>query len=106
MISEIFETEKGTQCCECRTICEVHREMYDICVLEFHDRPAQLRRVVKLLEESFVMGVKMNQRLVEQKIGMTFESNTNFDKSMAAREDRIRLTKVLGHNRRFLKRYA
>jgi len=48
-----------------RTICEVHREIYDILLtVEENDKS---REAIKLIEEAFVMAKKMNNKLFEYK---------------------------------------
>jgi len=105
MISEIFESVKGTQLAKTRTICEIHREIFDRCIIEFNDRPKALKNIIKLLEEAFVVGIKINKRLVELKAKEIYEKN-DWMKNKTLREDRIRLMKMLNHNLDFLKQYA
>ena len=45
-----------------RTICEVHREIYDILIDEYPNE-----QVLELLNESFVMAKKMNLKLRQYK---------------------------------------
>jgi hypothetical protein len=49
--------------CDFRTICEVHREMYDIVI----EKDVVDKKLIKLLQESFVMAKKMNKKLREYK---------------------------------------
>jgi len=50
-----------------RTICEVHREIYDLLI---EDKPAEkdvVNKVIELLDEAYVMGKKMNYKLRQYK---------------------------------------
>ena len=69
--SAIFDSAYGQTPYGKRTICEVHCELYDLCVQALHpSNPEMLRRIVTLLEEAYGMGKKMNGKLVEHKAGM------------------------------------
>jgi hypothetical protein len=48
--------------CGLRTICEVHREMHDLVIEKDYDE-----KLIQLLEESFVMAKKMNNKLRQYK---------------------------------------
>ena len=48
--------------CVLRTICEVHREMHDLVIEKGYDK-----KLIKLLEESFNMAKKMDNKLREYK---------------------------------------
>lgn len=106
MISEIFESEKGKLVCQRRTICEIHREIFDILIVTMHDRPEALKKAIKPLEDAFVMGIKLNKRLVECKIKTTYDINVHFESSKKRREERKRLMTILNHNKDFLNKYA
>ena len=64
MKSDIFDSYKGKIYYHKRTICEVHRQIYDVIVLELGENKVACK-LVKLLEEAFVLGVKMNDKLIE-----------------------------------------
>ena len=49
-----------------RTICEVHRELYDIAYTELPES-SQRARIMALLEEAYLMGKKMNAKLRQYK---------------------------------------
>jgi len=74
-----------------RTICEVHREIYDIVqnLSDFNKR----EQVIDLLEEAFLMAKKMNDKL--------FEYKKDWDKGFFAPEtqDNISRKKKLRGNR-------
>lgn len=69
-ISEIFESEKGQRRSTKRvTICEVIRQIYDKLILRLVDEDEEfLEEVIPLLEEAYIMGMKMARRMIEQKI--------------------------------------
>jgi len=102
------ETRKGTQVYEGRTVCEVHREMYDLLVIELAEtRPDVIEKIVPLLEQAFIMGVKMNKALAEHKLSQDYtEKPTDMEKSRAMRKERIRLIKMLEENNRILNKYG
>ena len=49
-----------------RTICEVHRELYDIIVLHFKTSP-HFEEITNRLEEAYWMGKRMNAKLRQYK---------------------------------------
>ena len=49
-----------------RTICEVHRELYDIAVEHLKDSPHR-EVIMHKLEEAYLMGKKMNAKLRQYK---------------------------------------
>ncbi len=66
MKNNVFDTGKGRFTHRTRTICEVHREIYDEIFLALHEKdPLLLERLTVLLNESFEMGVRMDSRLTE-----------------------------------------
>ena len=104
MISEIFQSEKGKVLGTKRTICEIHREIFDQVIIQFNDRPKALKKVVKLLEEAFVVGIKINAKLTEYKLKQPFGENN--PKIKESREERKRLVEMLNDSKEFLKKYA
>ena len=104
----VDETKKGKTVYEGRTICEVHREMYDLLVIELATtRPDVIRKIVPLLEQSFIMGVKMNKALAQHKLSQDYtEKPTDMEKSRAIRKERIRLIKMLEDNNQILEEYG
>jgi hypothetical protein len=60
---------KNGYVCGFRTICEVHREMYDIVIEKGYKgnlMPSD-EKLIQLLKESFVMAKKMNNKLRQYK---------------------------------------
>ena len=105
MISEIFESKKGERVGARYTICEVHRELFDLLLIELKNDPELLRRVVRLLETAFVMGIKMNSRLIEKQISEEYGQNHNAKANAEMREKRKELVEILKRDQEFLKRY-
>jgi hypothetical protein len=105
MISKIFESEKGKAVGCRRTICEIHREIFDQLILLFNDRPKGLKRVVKLLDEAFVVGVKINKKLSEHKLDELYGPNDRKNKDII-REQRNRIVAMLNENKEFLEKYG
>lgn len=66
MKNNVFDTMKGRIKNDFRTICEVHRDIYDECWLSLHDySPAAMDRLTVLLNEAFDMGMRMDAALVK-----------------------------------------
>jgi len=66
MKNNVFDTGKGRFTHKVRTICEVHREIYDEIFLALYERDLLLlERLTVLLNESFDMGVRMDRKLSE-----------------------------------------
>lgn len=64
MKSKVFGSYKGKIYYHKRTICEVHRQMYD--VIELNIGKGEIKdKLVRLLEEAFQLGVKMGDKLRE-----------------------------------------
>ena len=105
MISKIFESTKGQAVASTRTICEIHREIFDKLIIYFSDRPGGLKKVIPLLDEAFIVGVKMNKRMVEAKLNHSFELNDRINKDIQ-RQKRKELVEAINQNEEFLKRYA
>jgi len=90
--SDIFKTPKGKRVVGIRTICEIHREIYDAIVLD------QLDRAVDLLTEAFEVGTRMAKRMIEQKIYDTDQlaaKETDEDARRQYRRKRIELHEML-----------
>lgn len=105
ILSEIFESEKGRMVYDRRTICEVHRDIFDRLVagLAEHD-PTLLREVVPLIEEAYLMGVKMNAKLIIHCDGNDGWSDPNTDVEGAA-ERRAKRAQILRDNLDTLSRF-
>ena len=106
--SDIFDKDKGIYTYGKRTICEVHRELYDQIILGLHNTNIPLiKKLVPLLEEALIMGIKMNNKLIEHKCGNDewSEENLNKEAIKKLREERINLIKILETNEKILKGY-
>ena len=100
MLSKLFDSEKGELTYGKRTICEVHRGIYDLVVIHFQDKPEIMLQAIKLLEEAYMMGIKMNAKLVQNKCGNNGWSGDNLNKKeiMEMRKKRIKLIQLLEKN--------
>lgn len=112
MFSKLFDSSKGKTFHQNRTICEINRELYDIFVLELHNKDVNLlKKIVSLLEDSFLAGVKMNRKLIRYKLGSSSKwREKEYDKSkigrkklLKIRNERIRLEKILIANNKILR---
>ena len=94
-MKEPIKTLDGLKGCSVgskRTICEVHRQIYDLVVLHFSDRPKKVEKIVKLLEEAFDMGIKLCDKLVEHKLSLlNWEINEDREEIKRLRDLRIEL---------------
>lgn len=68
--SELFATRPGRKRpMDRNTICEKHRQIYDLLVVRCAEHsPELLEEVVPLLEQAYVMGMKMTRKLFEYKL--------------------------------------
>ena len=87
------DMKKLDRACSKRTICEVHRQMYDIIITKVENKDVQAD-LKALTLEAFEMGIKLVQRLIDRKIKM-IEWNQCEDKETLneLRQERIRLEK-------------
>lgn len=95
VFSPIFESHKGKAINSRLSICEVHREIYDILVLNLQDKPNLLIQIFPLLEVAFAQGISVVHKLIEYKLTTTPEIKERIppisDKARKLREDRKRL---------------
>jgi hypothetical protein len=85
MPSKVFDTRKGRHIWPLRTICEVHRELYDLLALEKYDQ------ILPLLEEAYELGIKMTKKLVEYKLSLPEWKDNNNKEAQRLRKLRIEL---------------
>ncbi len=97
MISKLFDqTNKGKKVNSLRTICEVHREIYDLLIIHLQNNPKALVLIVPKLEEVYLMGIKMNLKMIERKCEVKDWAQHHTQKEAAAlRKERIRLVGIL-----------
>ena len=111
MFSAVMDkTEKGVHIYGRKSICEVHRQIYDVLITEIAvERPDVIEKIVPLLETAFIMGIKINKRLTELKLTELTEilKGEDFDAEQAVelRKERIRLVILLDQNKQTLKEY-
>ena len=107
--SEIFENPaKGTYVYGKRTICEIHRDIYDLLVLELHETHTELlNKVISLLEEAFIAGMKMNAKLIEYKCGNDdwADPNMKLEDVRKIRARRVALMKMLREQEEFIRKH-
>jgi len=85
---------KLDRACSKRTICEVHRQLYDQVIV--HVKDPELQKVLKaLIEEAFGMGVALVDKLVTYNIEMIpWETEEDKECVNALRKLRIELEKA------------
>jgi hypothetical protein len=80
---------KGKTVNEFRTICEVHREIYDL--IEGNKNTKSKEKIISLLEEVYKMGKKMNNKLIQYKFGWDkdfWDKNKNYEEKLDRRKSR------------------
>jgi hypothetical protein len=98
VLSRIFDnSHKGRNVWSKETICELHREIYDLLVLGLHkSNPALLAKLIPILERAYVCGIKMNRKMVEAKCQIKgWEEHLDKDEVIRLRILRRELTKEL-----------
>ena len=70
-----LDRAKGQRVNKKCTICEVHRQIYDLLVTRYPDSAD----ICDLLDKAYDMGIRMNNRLVEQRIIFELECSDNPD---------------------------
>jgi len=105
MFSELFDnTTKGTHVWPIRTICEMHRELYDDMVLLLAEEHQQaFLKLLPKLEECYLTGIKLAKALIKNKIERPDCKNTDIDKNYKERLNRVHLIKELERQDKILK---
>lgn len=98
MPSEIFDSRKGRHVWPQRTICEVHRQLYDLCVVEMSE--PQQKQFVPLLEEAYLMGIKLVQALIDRKLSLPDWAENNVNQARLLRQARMQMETTLEAGRR------
>lgn len=94
--SKIFDSPKGRGVNDKRTICEVHRCLYDKIIINIlPEDPKLADELVSLLEEAFTMGVKMNNKLIERKFNTRHEHGFLQDNNSNVAVDRKTRQKIV-----------
>jgi hypothetical protein len=101
MFSRLMNSIKGRQfgAGNKRTICELHRQIYDILVTELAEsRPDVLEKVCPILDEAFILGVKVTDKLIQYKLSPQqtwLKQPTNIKEATRLRKLRIELIEIL-----------
>jgi hypothetical protein len=95
-MENVFDDIKGQHVENKRTICEVHRQLYDLLVLGLKGKDDELlAKVVPLLQEAYIDGIKIVKKLVENKMSeLDWEENTNIEEVKRLRLLRIELSRM------------
>lgn len=111
--SKIFDTLKGRTTQQKQSICEIHKEMYDLMIMNLQDQPLLLTKLVHLLETAFGQGVSIVHKLLEYKLTTNKKIKENIPmttpEARKLREERIKLVeakKELGEVKQFLGKKA
>lgn len=88
-----LDKRKGMRTIASRTICEVHRQIYDLLVIRYGKEADD---ICDLLDEAFVMGIKMTRKLADYKYSMICDckENPDVEEIERLRSLRIKLTGV------------
>lgn len=78
---------------EFRTICEVHREIYDILEAHLSDHP-EFKTIVKKLEEANLMAKRMDLKLRQYKFNYGDDFWERESEALIAEKTRIRRRRV------------
>lgn len=89
MASKVFDTRKGSHVWPQRTICEVHRQLYDCLVL------GRMDLMLPLLEEAYILGIKMTKKLTEYKLGLPEWKDNDSSEVVRLRQLRVQLAETL-----------
>ena len=96
-MSEVFEDKKGTHVWIDQTICELHRQIYDLLVVELYESNRELfDKIVPILEKAYICGTKMTKKLLEYKCSLPdWEQHYSKQEVERLRKLRIELTEKL-----------
>ena len=89
----VIAYQKSTFTCEKRTICEVHREMFDILrAMNNKEANSRFELLVELLNEATTMAKKMSKKLYEHHDNVLelFDDNHNYKRSLKLRAGYVR----------------
>lgn len=78
---------------EQETICELHRQVYDLLITEFHDRPESLKKITPLMERAFLSGIKLVKKLIDNKIDV-WKDKRDFTPEQAEEIKRLRNLRI------------
>jgi hypothetical protein len=93
------DSTKGTRVSKKLTICEIHRQLYDLLVVELQDKPELLNKVKKLLDNACEIGIKMTKKLIEYKCSLpNWEKNCNIEEVKRLRKLRLQLEQESKNN--------
>lgn len=115
-LRKMLDTRKGLRTSKvARSICESVRDLYDVSVIGLHEKdPELLSQMTDLLEEIFIMGIKMSKKLMENKINdkeawrELWEENSgdfNYREVVRKRKERRDIIIMLEENDRTLEQY-
>ena len=92
---EITSSTKGKAVYGDETICEVHRTVADLLITRLIDQPEILAEVMPELNKAYLMGIKLVKVLIDRKLDLPEWAETDMDKAIELRKERIRMTKEL-----------
>jgi len=91
--SEMFNNSKGRFTENFRTICEVHRDIYDLLYVGVEKKDwSKIEEILPFLEEAYKGGVKITGKLAEYKYAWScWDKNVPDDEKKRLRDLRIHL---------------
>lgn len=92
---EILNSSKGRRTDEQRTICEVHRQLADVLVCRMKDRQEVLQEALVLLNEAYLLGIRLVAALIDRKLAMPQWAANNVGEARKLRTERDRMVKEL-----------
>lgn len=89
MYSRVFDNKKGKRIWIENTICEIHKQIYDLLVI------GEYEKIIPLLEKAYECGIKMTKKLVEYRCSLPdWEEHTSREEIRRIRKLRIALNDV------------
>ena len=97
MSSKIFNLDKGKHVWQSETICELHRQIYDLLFIGLYSKDKALYdAIIVPLEKVYICGIKMTKKMLENKLSLPdWEKHETPDEIKRLRELRIHLTEKL-----------
>jgi hypothetical protein len=97
-----------------RTICELHRELYDLYVINLYKKnPVLMKKMILILENAYIHGVKMNRKLCKYKLGSSSKwskkeyrnKEVSRKEVVKLRKERVKIELMIRKNEKILKKF-
>ena len=74
-----------------RTICEDHKIIADLLLINMHDRPKALEEILPYLQSAYTSGINIVKTLIEHKLSLPEWRKNNQERVQALRKERLQL---------------